>query len=306
MLMTIALGFTFSAEGQILKKLKKRVEEAAEETVIRKVEEKAAGKTEKVMDTILNSDKKLKRKRKSKRKNKGRKDDGNDNLNEKVNSDLQIYSKFDFVPGDQILFYDDFSEDHVGDFPVKWNANGSGELVTVNKASEKWLKILPGYGTFYIPDVVLPEEYTIEFDLLAVGIDKVTSSTAVLKVILSDDQKFKKGEDFVSASIPFCQYSAIGIAMRNYDYQSRDGIYNEISADIREAVLNQPHISIAVNKQRFRLWVNEKKYVDVPRIIPKDAGVNTLKFQLLHFNDEQEELLISNLKVAEGGQDFRS
>ena len=48
---------------------------------------------------------------------------------------LTINSKFDFVPGDKLLFYDDFSSDFIGDFPSKWNTNGTGEVVTINELS---------------------------------------------------------------------------------------------------------------------------------------------------------------------------
>ena len=36
----------------------------------------------------------------------------------------QIYSKYDFVPGDKVLFYDDFSDTDVGEFPRKWHFKG--------------------------------------------------------------------------------------------------------------------------------------------------------------------------------------
>jgi outer membrane protein OmpA-like peptidoglycan-associated protein len=221
--------------------------------------------------------------------------------------DIQVYSKFDFVPGDKVLFFDDFRNDFIGDFPSKWNTNGSGEVVTVGDSPQKWLGVLPGYNTFYIPDVTLPEEYTIEFDLLAVGLDRQTSSTAVLQVKLSDNKGFTHGDNYFHVNIPFCQYSAIGFRVRNYIRRGAStdmNINNVVNADIREAVLNKPHISIAVNKQRFRLWVNEKKYVDIPRAIPENV-LNTLKFELNNFKDGKERLFISNLKVAEGGVDLR-
>ena len=43
---------------------------------------------------------------------------------------LQAYSKYDFVPGEKVIFYEDFSQDAVGDFPALWNTNGSAEVVT--------------------------------------------------------------------------------------------------------------------------------------------------------------------------------
>ncbi|RYD74739.1 MAG: OmpA family protein, partial [Sphingobacteriales bacterium] len=45
---------------------------------------------------------------------------------------FKSYSKFDFVPGEKLVASEDFSQDAVGDFPDKWNTNGSGEIVTTS------------------------------------------------------------------------------------------------------------------------------------------------------------------------------
>ncbi len=234
----------------------------------------------------------------------GQDSDTSDSNDAEPEKNIEVYSKFDFVPGDKLIFFDDFSNDFIGDFPAKWNTNGSGEVVTVGDDPMRWIKILPGYSTFYIPDVELPEEYTIEFDLLALGLDNKTSSTAILQVSLSDDSEFKRGNNHAFVNIPFCQYSAIGFRVKNHIARSTK-INNVITADLRSVVRNKFHVSIAVNKQRFRLWVEEKKYVDIPRFIPADAVIKALKFSLHGFKDNKENLFISNLKVAEGGVDLR-
>ena len=43
---------------------------------------------------------------------------------------LQAYSKYDFIPGEKIIFFEDFSQDAVGDFPGLWNTNGSATSPT--------------------------------------------------------------------------------------------------------------------------------------------------------------------------------
>ena len=114
--------------SSIVKKIRKRAEEAAKETVIRKVEEKAAEKTERAMDTILNADKKIKRRKKSRRIDENQEDDSSGEVayEEETSEVFEFYSKFDFIPGDKILLFDDFSIDNIGDFPLRWNTNGSG------------------------------------------------------------------------------------------------------------------------------------------------------------------------------------
>lgn len=301
-----------TAEAQLLKKLGKRAERAAERTVERRVEQETAEKTDQVLDSILEPGKK------APPQDRGNSDDspkddagtttsGGQNRTAgkestaRENSALEVYSKFDFVPGDTQLFFDDFGNDFMGDFPAKWNTNGSGEVVSVGTDSEKWFEIRSGQNVFYIPDITnLPEDYTIEFDLLATGLDRQTASTTVLRIILADNNGFQLG-NYVYAQMSFCQYAAVGLWVRN----DRQGIMNEIGADIREAVLNQPHISIAVNGQRFRLWINENKMIDIPRLISADDRPSSLKFQTLYFKDGKERLFLKNLKVMEGGVDLR-
>ncbi len=310
-LLVALLGTISPIHGQFFKKLKKRAEEAAKETVHRKVENKTAEKTEKAMDSILNLPDKKKGKRKGKKSKDFPSDSEDDNYDNEEEyyedeegidtEELAIYSKFDFVPGDELLFFDDFSNDFSGDFPAKWNTNGTGEVVTIGEDRKKWFEFKAGHGLFYIPDFPdLPEEFTIEFDMLTDGLNQQTTSSAILKILLSDDTSFKEG-NYAAAHIPFCQYSAIGIRVRD-----RAGNINSVvEADIRDVVLQQAHVSIAVNKQRFRLWINESKYLDVPRLISATKPPTTLKLGLLYFEDGKERFFIKNLKLAKGGQDLR-
>lgn len=312
----LVVGFLFSnqtVEAQLLKKLKKRAGKAAEEAVIRKTEEKVYDETSKKMDTILGNDGKTNGKKPKRTSSEnpmgsnGKNGNATNGSSNEISADeIKIYSKFDYVPGDKQLFFDDFDKDYIGDFPSKWNTNGTGEIIMINDDSQKWLELKSGYNIYYIPNLPsdLPEEFTVEFDVLVTGTDNKTSSTSHLMIILEDNNIFKDGSNYVRANIPFCQYAPIGFRLKNR-VDNVTTINSVVRADIREATLNQPHISIAVNKQRFRLWVNEKKYVDVPQMIGNNSPIKSLKFNMNNFKDGQERLFISNLKVAEGGVDLR-
>ncbi|WP_246109144.1 OmpA family protein [Seonamhaeicola algicola] len=222
-----------------------------------------------------------------------------------ASDNLEIYSKFDFVPGDELIYFDDFSQDFIGDFPSKWNTNGSGEVVKLSKANGKWFEFKSGYGIYFMPliDNKLPEEYTIEFDLFTEGLSNNTSSTAKLNIIFDDNQGFSYGNNYAKAAIPFGQYSAFGIDVDNNN-GSNQRINVTVTADLRNKVLNNPHISIAVNKKRFRLWVNQTKYIDIPQLI-YNTNIAFLKFELRGTAEGEEHIFISNLKIAEGGIDLR-
>ncbi|WP_242527913.1 OmpA family protein [Allomuricauda sp. CAU 1633] len=312
MLIMLIVGSSINA--QFFKKLTKKAENAAQRTVERRVETETSKKTDQALDSILEPGSGGKQAPDVGNQggdapvNTGNTPSGNTNAGAPAASgekSITIYSKFDYVPGDKLLFFDDYANDFIGDFPSKWNTNGSGEVVTVDDSPQRWMELLPGYNTYYIPNAPnLPEEYTIEFDLLTYGMDNKTSSIAGIGVFLSDDPNFDEGQNHASAWIPVGQYGAFDIGVRNHIKGQGRTINNDIRADIRKAVLNQPHISIAVNKSRFRLWVNEEKYVDIPQMIPENT-LTTLKFNVNNIKDGKEKIFISNLKVAEGGVDLR-
>jgi outer membrane protein OmpA-like peptidoglycan-associated protein len=224
-----------------------------------------------------------------------------------VSDNLEAYSKFDFVPGDELLFYDDFSQDFIGDFPSKWNTNASGEVVRFNNIEGNWFELKSGYGVYFVPDLEgLPEDYTIEFDVVTRGLSRQSSSTARLHIILSDSNKFNTGVlHYARVTIPAGQYGAFSLRANNYFNRGGGDVNTDIKADIRDEILNQPHISISVTKKRYRLWINEVKYVDIPRFIQELNVLNYLKFHINNFKDGEEQLYISNLKVAKGGVDLR-
>ncbi|MDO6519478.1 OmpA family protein [Zobellia uliginosa] len=317
----VFLGLFFASHtsnAQILRKLGKAAERAAERTVERRVEKETSEKTDQALDSIFEpgeSKKKTKKKSSSKKEktstNKapaetsGTSGNSSSTVPKNGSPTMAIYSKFDFVPGDTPLFFDDFSNDFVGDFPSRWNTNGSGELVTVEGENSKWLKLLPGFTTAYIPDISpLPDEFTLEFDVIALGLDKKTSSQAYFGIVIEDNNTFKKGANMGMVEYSLCQFIDPGITVEN-KVASKRVIRNIVKADIRQVVNNKHHISVAVNKERFRFWINENKYIDVPRLLPSNVQMQGIKFMLRGTDTNKESILISNIKIAKGGVDLR-
>ncbi|WP_405413040.1 OmpA family protein [Maribacter sp. Asnod1-A12] len=215
-------------------------------------------------------------------------------------TELEIYSKYDFVPGNKLLITDDFSLDHLGDFPSKWNTNGTGELTMINDT--KWFKLAG--KSVYIPDLPsnLPEEYTVEFDMLTV-VDKKTSSQAKLEIWLEDNNMFNKANNMAKVEIPLCMFIDIGFIIENR-IEGERVIRNEVEKDIRNILSQENHVAIAVNGKRFRMWINENKVVDVPRLVPEN--IVSFKIHPRDIRDGTDEIYITNLKIAEGGIDLRN
>lgn len=304
-----------SVNGQFLKKLGKKAQKAAERTVERRVENETSKKTDQTLDSILEPGKKGKQVPQTDGPNptsdspsgNGTKTSETDAKQGSEPKTLEVYSKFDFVPGDKPLFFDNFADDFMGDFPAKWNTNGGGEIVTITDSEDKWYAITNKSIT--VPNLAnaLPENYTIEFDVKAINLTRQTSSAARLGIYLSETPKLTANESYAYSSLNFCQYIAIGVEVSNRFKGNTNPINNRLASDLRDVYQDIVHVSIAVNKNRYRLWLNERKITDLPQFIPNPGLINYLKLRVDGFDLEKrnERLLISNLKISEGGVDLR-
>lgn len=74
-----------------------------------------------------------------------------------------VWLNYDFVPGDKVLFFDDFADDNVGDLPKHEDLNG-GNATVVQDNGSKYLRTANGTSfTITLPEP-LPQRFTIEAD----------------------------------------------------------------------------------------------------------------------------------------------
>ena len=226
------------------------------------------------------------------------------------------YSKFDFVSGEKVIFFDDFTLDNVGDFPGKWNTNGQGEVVTSNLYPGKWLKMRN--STTYLPSIAstkFPDNYTFEYDMVANGEDRTGTFNIEFTSLKNKNQVpdasdptnntglFITTELSTDGSIRYLTRSII-----NTDGNAEDGGANTDLTDntLRGKANKKFHISITVNKQRLRYYVNEVKVLDLPNVIPI-GNYNAIIFRMWGWvEDHPFDALISNVRYAEGTTDVRN
>ena len=76
------------------------------------------------------------------------------------------WANYDFVPGNRVIFDDDFTDDKVGNFPQRLEF-GTGQMEVVELDGVRMLKA-SDRSTFIVPlKEPLPERYTIEVDFLS-------------------------------------------------------------------------------------------------------------------------------------------
>ena len=219
--------------------------------------------------------------------------------------ELEAYSKYDFIPGEKIIFFEDFSQDKVGDFPILWNTNGSAEVVTTNLFPGNWMKF-SGRGTIWTDALLkLPENYTIEFDVIPVkGEDGNMSGYHFRLMQCSNPKGFDPGSAPGKAAFHFtCEY--FGRPGYSTYINGPEGEGMALSGvkegnDYLEKLNQKYHVAVWFQKGRIRLYLDQNKILD----LPKAFALQSVKMDRIRF--EEGAAMVSNIRVAVGAPDMRN
>ena len=300
----IAFSSTQTINAQFFEKLKKKTEEKIKKEGEKRTEDKMNKGVVKGYDEVekqLTGDKTDGKKADDKskdiatKKNNESVTEGSDN-----SSKVLVSSKYDFIPGEKVIFFDDFTSENIGDFPIQWNTTGSGEVVTTNVYDGRWFHITNSRGiTTLDAPIVLPENYTIEYDVVPLKDVSNNNNTEFRFFILSTSKVkdlnyglARPGE----AAIAF----TFGYSNAYFTY-FRDGTPSQEGREtaLRMLADKKYRVSIWVQKQRIRLYIGQEKLFDAPRAISMNYKYNMIRF-------DRGTPMISNLRIATGLPDMRS
>lgn len=230
---------------------------------------------------------------------------------------ITSYTKFDFIPGEKILYTEDFASDALAELPVTWNASGKGEVTTINNKTGKWLRAFQGISYLTGNKTSFGENYTVEFDMIYFFQPKVSGyllpdiTFGVFssgKVDPTDNSLLKDRNNVNETEVIINPYNGGAAVLSSYKNNSNTFHSDRASVGDFEANHNKIlHYSIQVQKQRFRLWINENKVFDIPRAVNVGDTMNQLFFKMdgSNYKDEEVGYYVSNIKVATGVPDTR-
>jgi OOP family OmpA-OmpF porin len=215
---------------------------------------------------------------------------------------MQTYSKYDFVPGEKVLVFDDFTETAVGDFPPNWNTTASGEVVTNNLFTGNWFKMV-GSGCVALDEgLKLPENFTIEYDIVPSPTEEGNNAFEFGFYLYSADNPKDLNE---GGAVPGLKG---GIKM-SFGYRATYSAYNQegytISGEKEDAVMEADkkyRLSFWVQKTRLRVYQDQVKVFDLPRVFEAGFKCNMMRFELWGSTNP----MITNFRIAAGLPDMRN
>lgn len=213
---------------------------------------------------------------------------------------LVSQSNYDFIPGDQIILYEDFSQDDIGDMPALWASNGSGEVKTINIADGKWFHMNGEDAAYcFTKAIAFPENFILEFDFIP---DADYADGSILTLYQDPDNRELTDDLYPGERGLHIIIGSEVWETKGYDNEQDDwleGIGRKAPVE-REKV---NHIIIWVQKRRVHIYHQGEKALDMGTNIYAGTQFNRLMFSGW---DRASLPYVSNIKITTASPDTRS
>ncbi|HRP55313.1 OmpA family protein [Agriterribacter sp.] len=302
-LVAFVLFMTRNAEAQLLNKIKKSVAETAENKVLNK----SAEATEKAIDEAAEGMKK--------KDEKNSKTAGNENNTvlptvavyaASDTGSLTSYSNYDFVPGDRIIYSYDMSGETDSEIPGRMLLNsGNAEIQTYK--GKKVLVAPAGGAPYMMPymkeNAYLPEQFTVEFDLLSNGGIGTSTDVSEIRIYFRGSQRAGSGDAVAPVLV---RLNGISGENPNYGFEAyresgaAAGTHHQTfpSVAVNRAQNNWRHIAIYINKNIGKLYIDQHRLAVLNQVSPGSANMVEIEV-----NNDENPVLFRNFRIAAGGAD---
>jgi len=198
--------------------------------------------------------------------------------------DFKAYQNYDFVPGDKVVFEDDFKSDQDGEFPAHWKLE-AGQAVVNKVQGEPAFLLTEGNYVKVSPRVkgasYLGDPFTIEFDFYpkAGGYEKCI---VFLHGKIKDEER--DANVFVGHDVSF------------------EGVDHDLNAELKavsaEAYVNKwHHVAMVVKGSQLKLYEDQYRALVVPDF--GDFKADSVSFGGI--GDSDNPIVIKNVRIATGG-----
>jgi outer membrane protein OmpA-like peptidoglycan-associated protein len=193
-------------------------------------------------------------------------------------------NRYDFVPGDKVLVFDDFSDTDVGEYPAKWTIKGGGgnALEVVQIGDRRFLK-----SRYQVKDQTwaqtwlryeikgdMPKNFTIEFDMDLGG---------PLGVM------FSKWGGYGGQAVKI--HASSGTQVKSSNANGKLPVKSGIQ-----------HVAIAVSGTQVKVYVAGERVLSDPDGVVRPITRLGIEFHQPYPREEGDHQMLTSLRIAEGGK----
>lgn len=202
----------------------------------------------------------------------------------------KVWENYDFVPGNKVLFYTDFSEDKVGNFArgLKYKT-GAAEIVERNDT-----KVLRATNNaeFLVPlGRKLPERFTLEVDVIAPlsgGMARALSFEGGAEQLADDKSAW------VTWNPQGAWIQGSGLDMSSGGVQVPEAMVSNFAGNVT-------HLRVLMDGAYFKMYANERRLYNIPELAFKRDSV--IRMTLGGTAEDGMAVYVTSIRVAESETD---
>jgi OOP family OmpA-OmpF porin len=205
---------------------------------------------------------------------------------------FSAFNNYDFVPGDKIIFEDNFADDQVGEFPSHWNL-GAGQA-TLNQTGDVKAFLLTDGNYVHVSPLIkspsyLTDAFTIEYDSYSTG------------GYAPNIYFYATNADALAASNVLGGINMGSGGWGTASFGSEIGkvdLGGKAPADIAgDNYFNKwHHVAIAYKNKQLKIYIDQYRILSVP-----NTGISPHAFDIEGIGDAQTPIILANVRVASGG-----
>ncbi len=203
-----------------------------------------------------------------------------------IAENMNLYTKYDFIPGDRVIFYDDLKDEEEGEFPFRWNLE-RGVFEIARMGGEYWILCTDdGYIMPKMPTGPLPEKYTVEMEFYSAG-PKFTVPYYYIQW-MDASNKIVGEFEFNGGKSTDLQIQGKGLASKTLTERLSKGTHT---------------MRIMATKRSIKCFIDQIRVANVPKV----EGFSPVGFRvrMYPYKDEGNYCMIKSFRFAEGGKSIR-
>jgi OOP family OmpA-OmpF porin len=200
----------------------------------------------------------------------------------KDNSPVLAWNKYDFVPGDQVIFEDNLEGEENGEFPSRWDlVSGTVEMAKLNGENVMMLRAGEPSIVPYLKDPqkdYLPDVFTVELDLFYPG-----DGTFDIYLYDRKNQRSDSRTGYTSVEVQYDQMSMGKGWIKNPDQNLK-----------KERWM---HIAIACTNGKLKAYMDDTRLINIPHLDFNPSGLTLYTYHAKNDN----RYYVKNVRIAKGG-----
>jgi len=200
------------------------------------------------------------------------------------------WANYDFVPGSRTIFFTDFTDDQVGNFPKRLTfKTGQMEVVELDGGQRALKASSPSELVIPLPEA-LPQKFTVELDVINRDSRGVAANTFEITGggPLNDSK-------FTEIGWGHNGFSVSGGGVEGMSVMAKD-------ADVQRYVGHPASFRILGDGPALKLYADEKRIANIP-----NGGFQRGRTLVLHLqgrDDEKNAVYVTRIRVAESNKDI--